>query len=93
MGWNEIIPRKFSYLAFSLKCSLYMEKPPSPQRQIWDAYSLGIQLVLMLVLCGGIGWQLDTWYPWTHPWALIGGIVFGMLAMIWHGYREMDRIK
>ena len=63
-------------------------------RGFGESFSRGIELALVPVVFGGIGWLVDR-AAGTAPWCLIGFAVFGTVGLIvkmWLGYdRDMRK--
>lgn len=61
-----------------------MRQTPEERYRAVRAYAkysgMGLQMAISLGLPIFAGWWLDDRYGWA-PWALLGGIVFGMMAV------------
>ena len=55
--------------------------------------AIGMEFIVAILLCGGIGWWMDSKFN-TSPWLLITGMFLGFavgLMIMWRASRQMFR--
>jgi ATP synthase protein I len=52
---------------------------------------MGTELLAALIVGGGLGWGIDTYFLETTPWGLVIGLVFGLAAGMRSAYRSAQR--
>jgi F0F1-type ATP synthase assembly protein I len=55
--------------------------------QLYRMGTMGYELVLAIVVTGGVGWLLD-WAFGTKPWLLVAGMLIGIVAGLYRFMRE-----
>jgi ATP synthase protein I len=56
-----------------------------------QAVRIGTELLAALVVGGGLGWVIDTYLLGSGPWALVIGLVLGLIAGILNVIRSARR--
>lgn len=68
---------------------------PPPQDPLYaglgQAVRIGTELLAALIVGGGLGWIVDTYFLGTTPWGLVMGLVFGLAAGMRNAYRSAQR--
>jgi ATP synthase protein I len=56
-----------------------------------QAVRVGTELLAALIVGGGLGWMIDTYWLGSTPWGLVAGLVFGAVAGVRSAYRAAQR--
>ena len=63
-------------------------------RELGDAMTHSMELVLGLGISVGIGWKIQDTWPAAAPWGLVGGFVFGAIVVMrsmWRMIKDAER--
>jgi ATP synthase protein I len=56
-----------------------------------QAVRIGTELLAALIVGGGLGWALDTYFLETGPWGMVVGLVLGTMTGVRNAYRSAQR--
>ncbi|MFO0706830.1 MAG: AtpZ/AtpI family protein [Nitrospira sp.] len=56
-----------------------------------QAVRIGTDLLAALIVGGGLGWVVDTYFLNSTPWGMVVGLVLGVIAGIRNAYRAAMR--
>ena len=56
-----------------------------------QAVRVSTDLLASLIVGGALGWLIDTYVLTSKPWALVVGLILGLLAGIRNAYRTAQR--
>lgn len=56
-----------------------------------QAVRVSTDLLASLIVGGALGWLIDTYVLPSKPWALVIGLILGLLAGIRNAYRTAQR--
>ena len=63
-----------------------------PSNRNWVKYSnLGFQIIATLGLFGWIGYFLDSKYPHSSPYFLVGFLFIGVAVALYHLWASIDK--
>lgn len=68
------------------------KKAALPEDGKGQAMRIGTELIVAVIVGGGIGFMIDTWLG-TKPWFLIGFLFLGNFAGLWNVFRITNSQK
>jgi ATP synthase protein I len=78
----------------ALHSPTWVRMPPSQDplyAGLGQAVRIGTDLLAALIVGGGLGWVCDTYLFDSTPWAMVGGLVLGVVTGIRNAYRSAQR--